>query len=90
MALLNVRGEGYRIINPAEHADVAKDKFRYLVAKALDTAETLIEHTAFDRLTQEEAQKSRELQGKLAAFRAMSKKQLRGQDRIDPPDDTGR
>lgn len=75
-ALRNIRGVGYLIIQPAEHVDLAKDKFRYFVAKGMEVAAEILDNTAFDRLTQEELQANREAQAKIAAFKAMARKTL--------------
>lgn len=86
-ALRNIRGVGYLVIQPNEHADFAKDKFRYYIAKGIEAASEILENTAFDRLTQEELQASRDAQAKIAAFNAIAQRQIEKQDKDDDDDD---
>jgi hypothetical protein len=75
-ALRNIRGIGYVVVQPRDHAELAKEKFRYFIAKGIEKAEEILENTAFDRLTQQEMQENRDAQAKIAAFKAISRRQL--------------
>jgi hypothetical protein len=77
MALRNVRGVGYEIIPPGEHAIMARAQFLALMRKAFDVAESLLENTDFGRLTQEEIQRSRTEEAKIATIKALSRKTMR-------------
>lgn len=71
-ALRNVRGCGYQIIQPHEHAEAAQSHFNRLVKKAVKESGDLLKHTAFELLDQQQAQENSEAVANLAAFKMMS------------------
>lgn len=54
IALQNVRGQGYRIVPPAEQARVAVEESMRLVKKGLEKGDKLMTHTRISSLTQDE------------------------------------
>ena len=58
MSLKNVRGEGYRIVNPNEQADTAQEQFAKRLEKEADKAVNIINNTRHDMLDADGRKKS--------------------------------
>ena len=80
MALANVRGQGYRVLKPAEQTGYAMTKLRDEVRRTLRKAAGILEHVDRNLLSDDERRHNEEARGKLAALHVFNRKQL-GQDR---------
>lgn len=85
MALKNIRHGEYRIVFPAEQADLGLEKAHRSIMKGIETANELIDHTRVDLLSAEEAKHRADAVGKLAALRSMTGHHL--SKRFTPGDD---
>jgi len=68
MLLVNVRGQGYRIANPNEHAELAASTFSDELTKAAKKANSSLMHTNRDMLTASEAARHAEVEVRLAGI----------------------
>jgi hypothetical protein len=76
MALENVRGRGYRILQPNEQTAYTMRQFRIAVAREVRKAADLLQNVAADMLTQDEQRQNIDARGKLAAVHSFTRKQL--------------
>ena len=76
MLLQNVRGQGYRIADPSEHAEIAAESFSVAVEKAGKAAMRALEYVDYGRLTQGEAARHAEVQVRLAGIQVHVKSNL--------------
>lgn len=74
-ALANIQGEGYRVVPPGEQTDFAMGQFRKAVRREMRKAAAHLVYIRHDMLTDEESRKNSDARGKLAAFRALTRKQ---------------
>ena len=68
MLLVNVRGQGYRIANPNEHAEIAATSFADDVGKAVKNSRRMLEHVNKGRLTASESARHAEVEVRLAGL----------------------
>jgi hypothetical protein len=76
LALQNVRGEGYRIVPPAEQTEWAMDRAQREFGKALSRAHMRLTHIRLNELTDEQRRQNADAQAKLAAFRTRARTAL--------------
>lgn len=74
MAIVNIRGEGYRVLQPKEHTGYAEEKFKKDLKKCAIKAVSILTHTKFDALDDNERRQSADVKGRIAAMYAMSKR----------------
>jgi hypothetical protein len=76
MLLVNVRGQGYRIANPNEHAELAATTFTDDLGKAARKASNSLKHTNRDMLTAAEAARHAEVEVRIAGLTVHIKNNL--------------
>lgn len=77
IALLNIRGEGYRIIPPQEQAQVAAQEGMRLVKKGLQKADRIMTHTRLSELNTEERKRHTDAHVRLSGIGEMMARQRR-------------
>lgn len=76
LVLQNVRGEGYRVVPPAEQTEWAMDRVHRDFTKTLGKAHMRLTHLRLSDLTDEQRRQNADAQAKLAAFRSGGRKAL--------------
>ena len=71
MMLVNVRGEGYRVIHPREQTDVAIEAGMHQIRRGLKVAEQGIENVNSELLTREERSYNMSVRARFAGLRTM-------------------
>ena len=66
--LVNVRGQGYRIANPAEHAEIAARNFSDAVQKAGNSSMVILESVNKDLLTSKDLARHADVEVRLAGL----------------------
>jgi hypothetical protein len=73
MAIANVRGEGYRVLQPKEQTGYAENKFKKELKKCASKAVSLLTHTKLDALDDNDRRENADAKCRVAAIFAMSK-----------------
>jgi hypothetical protein len=76
MALENVRGRGYRVLQPNEQTGYTMRQFKMAVAREVRKAANLLQNVAADMLTQDEQRQNIEARGKIAAIHSFARKEI--------------
>jgi len=74
MAIVNIRGEGYRVLQPKEQTEYAESKFKRDIKKCAFKAVSILTHTKFDALDDSERKANADAKCRIAAMYAMSKR----------------
>jgi hypothetical protein len=77
MAMENVRGRGYRILQPNEQTAYSMRQFKIAVAREVRKAADLLQNVAANMLTSDEQKQNIEARQKLAAVHSFTRKQTR-------------
>jgi len=77
MALENVRGRGYRVLQPSEQTGYSLRQFKIAVAREVRKAADILQNVNASLLTQDEQRENIEARGKLAAIHSFTRKQFR-------------
>lgn len=80
MRLKNVRGEGYRIVNPHDQADDAQEQFAKRLEKEADKAVNIISNTRHDMLDAEGRKKSVDTLVRIQSVAMTGKRYLSGME----------
>jgi hypothetical protein len=80
IAISNIRGEGYRVLQPKEHTEYAETTFKKALKKCTTMSVKILTHTRFDVLDDNERKASADAMGRIAAVLAMSKRQSQIKD----------
>jgi len=75
IAIANVRGEGYRILQPKEQTGYSEKKFIDDMKKSVKKAVSILSNIKFDCLSDQERKENADAKGRIAAVYTMSKKQ---------------
>ena len=76
MALQNVRGTGYRIVQPAEQTSLAIDGFRKRISKECGKAQRHLENIRFDLLDTDQRQSNIDARMRISMVEGMNKRRL--------------
>lgn len=76
LVLQNVKGEGYRVVPPAEQTEWAMDKVHRDFSKAMSKAHMRLTHLRLSELSDDQRRQNADAQAKLAALRAGGRKAL--------------
>jgi hypothetical protein len=85
IALQNVRGEGYRIVPPAEQARFAAEQAMELVKRGLDKGEKIITNTRTNELSTDEQKQHTDAHIRLCGIKSMMTRQRRDVFRLFSP-----
>jgi hypothetical protein len=73
-AIANIRGEGYRVLQPKEQTEFAETSFKKGLKKCAIKSVAILTHTKYDALDDNERKANADAKGRIAAIFAMSKR----------------
>lgn len=77
MALSNVRGQGYRVLEPKEQTEFAMSEMRRRVRGEIRKAASRLHYVEHTLLSDDERKRNNDAMGKLAALQSFTRKTLR-------------